>query len=273
MTIDENVGARVDASADQRGVAAKMMILLEAVAAAEHGISVREVSRTTGIDKSTVSRIFGQLQTLGIVEQSSLTERFGVGPRLASLGEVLHTHNSLWGIAEPIVRSLVERFDETCYLVVREANQARFRERIDCKQAIRYVIEPGQVSPMYSGAGGRALLSGMPHADVARYLDEMELTPVTPQTVTDRAILERLVAEDRSRSYSVSVGERVAGGNGVASPVFRADGDCVAAILWTCPSSRFDPTRVPEFGEAVRDAAMELSRRLGWSGGNQTHGG
>lgn len=253
-----------DTASDQRGVAAKMMILLEAVAGAEHGISVREVSRDTGIDKSTVSRIFGQLQALDVVEQSLITGRFEVGHRLSSLGEVLHTHNSLWGLAEPIIRGLVEQFDETCYLIVREANQARFRERIDCKQAIRYVIEPGQVSPLYAGAAGRALLSGMPAADAARYLDEMEITAVTPQTVTDRAILVNLVDEDRRRGYSVSVGERVAGGHGVASPVFRADGDCVAAILWTCPSSRFDPTRVPQFGEAVARAAAELSRRLGW---------
>ena len=78
------------------------------------------------------------------------------------IGEVLHTHNSLWGLAEPIVRELVTRFDETCYFIVREGNQARFQERIDCHQAIRYVIEPGVVSPLYAGAAGRAILAGMP---------------------------------------------------------------------------------------------------------------
>jgi DNA-binding IclR family transcriptional regulator len=253
-----------DQPPDQRGVASKVMILLEAVAAAEHGTSVREVSRDTGIDKSTVSRILGQLQELGVVEQSSITGRFGVGSRLSSLGEVLHTHNSLWGLAEPIVRGLVEQFDETCYLVVREANQARFHERIDCAQAIRYVIEPGQSSALYVGAAGRAILSGIDQAAAARYLEETPLTALTLHTVTDRTALAHLVEEDRSRGYSVSVGERVPGAHGVASPVHRADGDCVGAILWTCPSSRFDATRVPEFGAAVREAAAELSRRLGW---------
>ncbi len=249
---------------DQRGVTVKVITLLEELARVEHGVSVREVARDTGMDKSTVSRLFSQLQALDVVHQSSITGRYEVGPRLSSLGELLHTHNSLWGLAEPVIRNLVEQFDETCYLIEREANQARFRERIDCQQAVRYVIERGQVSPLYAGAAGRALLAGMDPDDAQRYLAEIPLTAITPQTLTEREVLQSLVAEDRRRGYSVSAGERVPGGHGVAAPVFRADGDCVAAVLWTCPSSRFDPTRVHQFGEAVRTASAELSRRLGW---------
>ena len=47
--------------------------------------------------------------------------------------------------------------------------------------------------------------------------------------------------------------------------MLRADGYCVAAILWTCPSTRFDLTRVEEFGAAVREAALKLSHLLGYS--------
>ena len=252
-------------SDEPRGVATKLITLIEAVALARDGVSVREVARDSGIDKSTVSRLFNQLLLLGVVEQSPLSGRFEVGRRLSSLGEVLHTHNSLWGIAEPIVRDLVSRFDETCYLIVREGDQARFQERIDCRQAIRYVIEAGQVSPLYAGAAGRAILAGMPPEDAARYLQSTTLSAVTPRTMTHHEQLARSVEKDRAQGYSVSDGERVVGGHGVASPIFRADGYCVGAILWTCPASRFDESRVPEFGEAVRASAAELSLLLGYS--------
>ena len=260
--MSQDVGAT---TAEQRGVATKLFTLLEAVASARNGISVREVARDTGLDKSTVSRIFNQLQALDVVEQSPLTGRFEVGRRLSSLGEVLHTHNSLWGLAEPIVRELVTRFDETCYFVVREGNQARFQERIDCHQAIRYVLEPGVVSPLYAGAGGRAILSGMPADEATKYLDDVALSPMTPDTVIDREHLQRFVLQDRERGYSVSLGERVTGGRGIGSPVFRADGYCVAAILWTCPSTRFDERRTAEFGAAVRAASLQLSELLGYT--------
>ncbi len=260
MTDDDNA-----VGGEQRGVATKLFTLLEAVASARDGISVREVARETGLDKSTVSRIFNQLQALDVVEQSPLTGRFEVGRRLSSLGEVLHTHNSLWGLAEPIVRELVTRFDETCYFIVREGNQARFQERIDCHQAIRYVIEPGVVSPLYAGAAGRAILAGMPPDDATKYLDRVALNPMTPDTVIDRTQLQRFVEQDRERGYSVSLGERVAGGRGIGAPVYRADGYCVAAILWTCPSTRFDESKTAEFGTAVREASLRLSQLLGFS--------
>ncbi|OAN42168.1 IclR family transcriptional regulator [Mycolicibacterium iranicum] len=263
---DTNDGAPAfSPEAEHRGVATKLFTLLEALAAAPDGISVREVSRATGIDKSSVSRIFNQLAALDVVEQSQLTGRFEVGRRLSSLGEVLHTHNSLWGLAEPIVRDLVARFDETCYFIVREGNQARFQERIDCRQAIRYVIEPGVVSPLYAGAAGRAILAGMPEEEATAYLDSVTANPMTTETITDRELLRKFVEQDRERGYSVSLGERVAGGRGIGAPVRRADGYCVAAILWTCPSTRFDVTRIEEFGTAVREAGRNLSTLLGYS--------
>lgn len=246
------------------GVAAKVITLLEEVAKSTDGTSVREVARDTGIDKSTVSRILGQLQALDVVIQSPITGRFETGIRLSSLGEALHANNSLWGFAAPVVRALVEKFGETCYLIVREANQARFHERIDCKQPIRYVVEIGETSPFYVGAAGRAILSGMQRSEASTYLDSTSLVALTLDTVTDRLVLENLMDHDRNLGYAVSTGERVTGGHGIASPIFRADGDCVGAILWTCPTSRFDQSRIPEFGEAVKASAAEVSARLGW---------
>lgn len=244
----------------------KIVPLLEAVAAADDdGISVREISRRIGIDKSAVSRLFKQLEELDMVEQSPVSGRYSVGPRLFSLGEILHTRSSLWRAAEPVLHKLVEQFDETCYLVMREFNRARFQERIDCKQLIRYVIDLGQVSPLHAGAAGRAILAGMPQADVDHYLATATLTAVAPDTVTSESTLLRLVHEDRARGYSVSAGERVRGGRGIAAPVFRADGHCVGSLLWTCPQERFDRSMVPEVGAAVRAASQELSRRLGYA--------
>ena len=255
---DDDTAPTYTAEAEHRGVATKLFTLLEAVAGAPDGISVREVARETGIDKSSVSRIFNQLAALDVVEQSPLTGRFEVGRRLSSLGEVLHTHNSLWGLAEPIIRDLVARFDETCYFIVREGNQARFQERIDCRQAIRYVIEPGVVSPLYAGAAGRAILAGMPIEEATQYLDSVEVNPMTSETVTDRELLRRFVEQDRERGYSVSLGERVAGGRGIGAPVLRADGYCVAAILWTCPSTRFDLTSTV----AIASASLRFSESV-----------
>jgi DNA-binding IclR family transcriptional regulator len=253
-----------------RSVVAKIVPLLEAVASAEDGISVREIARATGIDRSAVSRLFRQLEDLDMVEQSAVSGRFLPGPRLSSMGQILNRHGWLERVAQPVLQVLVERFDETCYLMAREFDQVRYQERVDCRQAIRYVVELGETSPLHVGAGGRAVLLGMPADEVDKYLSRADLSAITPDTVTSLDTIREMTDQDRSRGYTLSLGERVKGGRGVAAPVFRADGECLGSLMWTCPQARFDPAQVPEVAEAVQQASRELSRRLGWFGTRPT---
>lgn len=246
-----------------KSVVSKIIPILEAVASAEDGIGVREISRRTGIDKSAVSRLLRQFEELGVVDQSDASGRFMVGPRLEAIGSMMRDRHSVWLHAEPILRRLSEQFDETCYLVVRDGQQARFRERIDSKQTIRYVIDEDEVSPLHAGAAGRAILAGMPDAEVEAYLASTSLERVTPRTVTAKAKIRDLADLDRGRGYTISMGERVEGGVGVAAPFFRADGYCMGAILWTCPSLRRTDDVVESAAVAVTTAARDLSSRLG----------
>jgi DNA-binding IclR family transcriptional regulator len=256
--------SRPEMDAPIGGAAPKIVALIEAVAFHPDGVSVREISRDTGLDKSTVSRVFNQLAALDIVTQAADTGRFFVGPRLQSLGEALHTHHTLWGLAEPIVRNLSVKFNETCYLVLRNGYLATFQDRVESQDTIRYVIEPGRTVPLYAGAAGRSILSGMTDAEVDAYLAASDLVPITEYTMTDVDTLKQRVREDRIRGFSTSDGETFSGGHGIGSPVFRADGECVAAILITTPNSRYNPDRVPAMGVAAREAGLALSKKLGF---------
>lgn len=250
--------------------AAKLVRLLEALAAYEDGIGVRELERETGIDKSAISRLFDQLSDLDMATRAEVSGRFTVGPRLFALAATIHGRDTLWLAAEPVLRRLVARFNETCYLATRELDQIMFREKIDCDHTLRYVIDPGERVTLHAGAGGRAVLAGMPPDEVDEVLERIELTPLTSRTITDRDKLRRQAAKDRRRGYAMSTGERVVGGCAIAAPYFRADGTCRGSIVFTCPASRFNTRSAPEIAEAVVAAAQQLSRRLGYRPGDSS---
>lgn len=244
----------------------KLVGLLEAVANSESGIGVRELARVNGIDKSSVSRLFEQLAQLGMVEQHELSGRFVAAPRLFTIAAKIHARDTLWIAAEPILRGLVDQFNETCYLAIRDNGRVTFREKIDCDQTIRYFIELGLTSPLHAGAGGRAILSGMTPEELEEFLGAGELDPVTGDTIVDPDELRRQVAADGERGYAISMGERVVGGTAVAAPYFGMSGDCRGSIVFTCPSERFNIRRVPEIADAVSRASAQLSQRLGHAG-------
>ncbi|MBF8184581.1 IclR family transcriptional regulator [Nonomuraea sp. K274] len=242
--------------------AGKVLKLLEALAARER-VGVRELARDIGIDKSAVSRLFDQFCDLGLAEQDQVSGQFSAGPGLFSLAAMIHGRDTLWQATEPILRKLATHFNETCYLATREGDQIVFREKIDCTHTLRYVIDPGSRVPLHAGAGGRAVLLGLPPEEVDQIIERTGLPQITPQTIIDPDELRRQLREDRSRGYAISMGERVAAGSAVAAPFYDADGRCRGSLVFTCPSQRFDIRRAPEIADSVTAASRALSQRLG----------
>lgn len=267
MTLDDTLeSAETDGTRrrNRHNTASKVIMLLHALAARPEGIGVRELSRELGIDKSAVSRLFEQLVELGVASQNGYSGRFQVGPGLFALAATIHSRDTLWQAAEPIIRDLATTFNETCYLAVREGDEIIFRDKVDTTHNVRYVIDPGERVPLYAGAGGRAVLSTMTDAEIRSVAERSGLRAVTPNTITSIDQLLAQAHKDAERGYSASQGERVVSGAAVAAPFFDATGSCSGAIVFTCPSQRFDPAQEPDIAAAVVAAARQLTERLGF---------
>lgn len=268
MAIREHADPAVPDEVDNRrtgGVLDRAVVLLELVAANEGGIGVREAARQTGIDRSAVSRIFAQLELLGWVEQAGERGVYSAGPRLFSLVAVLRDRDSLWNAARPILQELVDRYNETCYLAVREHHRLVFRHKIDCDHPIRYVLDLGKPFRLTTGAAGTAILTGMPASEVELVFAE-GLERHTPNSIVDIAEYRETLERDRSVGYSISRGRWVRNGAGVATPFFDASGSCLGSVTLSCPGDRFELLPVEKVGRDILDAGRKLSRRLGYLG-------
>ncbi|MFJ5700263.1 IclR family transcriptional regulator C-terminal domain-containing protein [Arthrobacter sp. NPDC093139] len=69
---------------------------------------------------------------------------------------------------------------------------------------IKYLLEPGTVLPLHAGATGRSILGRLGISA----LGEESLEAHTPETVTERAELESLLAEGARAGYTISVGQQ-----------------------------------------------------------------
>lgn len=245
--------------------ATKLLKMFQALAQNERGIGVRELAREIGIDKSAVSRLFDQLCEEGFAQRDSVSGQFVVGPALFALAATVHARDTLWEAAEPILRSVAEDFNETCYLAVRDGDEIVFRDKIDCTHTVRYVIDAGVRAPMHAGAGGRAILIGLPDEEIVAILGRTGLPAMSEATITDIDELMAQVRQDRGRGYAMSMGERVSGGSAIAAPYFGADGTCLGSLVFTQPSERFKVRLVPQIAERIAAASDRLSRRLGYA--------
>jgi len=222
------------------------------------------MARLTGIDKSSVSRLLGQLQAMGFVVTEGRRDGFATGPGLFRLGATLTARDSLNRAARPILESLAARFDETCYLAVRDGNQFMFRMKVETTRPIRFVVDLGFLAPLHAGAAGRAILMGMPDEERQTVIAGMTLLPLTESTITDPARLLAAAEADQARRYSISYGERARGATAVAAPFFDGSGICLGSVVVVRPDERTYDPEPTVIGAAVAEAARELSVRLGW---------
>ena len=243
----------------------RVATLLDLVGHQAGGVGVREAERATGIDRSAVSRIFGQLERLGWVEQADDRGTYTVGPAMFAVAAAVRQRDSLWLAAAPLLQALTDQFNETTYLAVRRGHQVIFQDKVECSQRIRYVIELNELFPLTTGAAGRSILAALPRAEADGVIAH-GLTAYTPMSITDPGKYRVQLDQDARLGYAYSQSGWVARGAGVASPFFDAAGTCTGAVTVSAPADRLTPEAVRTIGPAVREAAWQLSRRLGYSG-------
>ena len=156
---------------------------------------MRDAERATGIDRSAVSRIFRQLEGVGWSQQIDNGQAYSAGPAMLAVAAAVRQRDSLWRAAEPHLRALTDRFDETTYLAVRRGLRVVFKEKVDCVQPIRYVIELDEPFPLTTGAAGRSILSTL-SPDEADELIGRGLTAYTPMAITDPGEYRTQLDED-----------------------------------------------------------------------------
>ena len=108
----------------------------------------------------------------------------------------------------------------------------------------------------------RVLLSGLDEAELEEALGA--LTTYTAQTITRLPRLRDELARVREQGYAVAIDELEVGLTAVAAPVRNAHGDVVASMSVSGPSFRLDAERLDDVIAQLRQAADEVSHRLGW---------
>ncbi|MCK7606169.1 hypothetical protein L3V64_007360 [Geobacillus stearothermophilus] len=84
--------------------------------------------------------------------------------------------------------------------------------------------------------------------------------------MTDKEALRRLLEEDRDRGYTVSYSELENYSAAVAVPIFNHEGAAVAGLSVAGPEQRFSPDDVARIVPRLKQAAMDISRELGFRG-------
>jgi IclR family transcriptional regulator, acetate operon repressor len=237
-------------------VAARLAALLTAFGPGDDSLGVSELSRRTGLPKSSAHRLIRHLLAQGLLERDGGAVRLGL--KLFEIGQLATRQRGLVDAARPYLADLREATRNTVHLAVLEGTEVVYLDIVRGPDAPDLPSRIGGRFPAHATAVGKAILAFSPESVVEQVIDG-GLRRLGPRTITAPGMLRKNLAKVRSEGLAHEREESGIGVICVASPLLDHEGTPRAAISLSGWSNRVRADRV---APAVRTTALTLSRTL-----------
>lgn len=244
--------------------AARVLDLIELVAAADNGVPLREATTRLNAPKSSTLMLLRTLVNRGYVYREPTNDRYLLTEQYRSGAFGWHSDPNarLVAAARPIMESLSHALGESMtFGVFGEPGCAKALTQVVADLEVRYVANIARPIPLYCTAIGRVLVSRQPESQWAELIGAGPFPALTPHTVTQAKQVLEIIAKVRDQGHAVVMEEFALGGTGVAAPVIDAEGRAVAALNMGCVTNRFGDKRERVLA-AVMAGANALSEQL-----------
>jgi len=241
-------------------------------------MSLTELSKKLGLGKSSVYRLLVTLVLRGYVEKDPHSDLYQLTYRLFAVGSRAAEQLGLREVAQPIMYRLASRTGETVNLGVLDGFRTVSIYLVESAHPLRIHMRIGGVSA-HATSTGKILLAALAPKELARRLSGRRLTSLTGRTIKSRSALQAELRRVRDEGYAIDDEECSLGLRCVGAPVLDHRGTVVAALSVVAPCHRLPPSALPAAIATVREAAQEISHRLGFAeaqsrgGGEAAHAG
>lgn len=243
------------------GSAEKTFQVLQAFDGPQRHMTLADIARAAGLDRSATQRVVYTLETLGYLRRIRGTRNYGLTPKVLQFSYNYICANELIDKASPYLLDVSRTLGETTNLQELDGKDIVFTARFPGRHMVNINIVVGSRLPALFTASGTVILSKLPEARRREILAATELTPITPYTeVSPEALLRRinLAAE---KGYAISVNETVMGDISVAAAITDQHGMPIAAINVSVPTTRWTvESAEAELVSHVQVAATAISQ-------------
>jgi len=226
-------------------------------------VRLSQASEHLGVAVSTAHRLLAMLAYHGFVRQDPDSRAYLAGPALVEIGLAAVRQLDIRALARPVLEDLAAALGETVHLTVLEGGDVRYLDAVESSRALRVTARTGSVLAANCTASGKALLAGLPDAEVAaRFAGRAALPALTGRSITRRSPLLAELRAVRERGFAVNREESEEGVASVAVPVPGPRELPVAALAVSGPVSRMTDQTVLAIGARLREEVARLAGLL-----------
>lgn len=224
-------------------------------------MTLSEVAREAELSRASARRFLHTLVELGYVVTDGRV--FALRPQVLELGYAYLSSLSLPEVAQPHLEQLVEDVGESSSVAVLDGTDIVYVARVATRRIMSAAIQVGTRFPAAATSMGRAVLAHVPDGERETFLAGAALVPLTPRTITNKALLRVELAAVREQGWALVDQELEEGLRSIAAPLCDAEGRVVAAVNVSAPVRRGPVEEmVGEFLPPLLRAAREIEADL-----------
>lgn len=230
-------------------------MILEAFEAMKRPASLREIADYCDLPVSSCHAVVQTLLQRGYLYTVGRRKELYPNRRIFTLARTIVEHDPFLTRFAERLEALRDECGETVAVAKRQGDMFVYLHTLACPRPIGYAAKPGDFRPLYSTAGGRALLSTLAPEELERWLSAHPVKATTAKTITNKQRLLKEIEAGRSRGYFVSAGEYSEDADAVAVPVMLPLE--VVAVSIAGPMHRMKPA-MENFGKRLIALKKEM---------------
>jgi len=192
--------------------------------------SLSEISRITGINKTSVFRFINTLIELGYLRKNSSSRLIRLGPKSFVMGQnFFHGYDLLQGV-KPIIDKTSIQHNVSIDSALLFGHSLIFLYRREHPNLI-YSRLPILMDNLHARALGKAVLANLESKELTAFLKSLRLTKLTPKTITKKKDLLNDLNATRDRGYSINNEEIFLGKVFIGAPLINYNTKVVAGAV------------------------------------------
>lgn len=236
------------------------------------GIGISELSRETGLGKSTIHRILDTLLYYRYIDKNEETNRYRLGWELYRMGQMVPRQNQLYNLDSTLLIELSKQTKETINVAILKNSDVVIISKIEgSKENLRVSLQPGDHEPLHATGLGKVLISEFGEEEIRKAVREEKgkLKKFTHNTImtVDELIVE--IEKVRRQGYAVDSEEYSIGLYCMAMPLRDYTGNIIAALSVSSPYARITEARIQEILNFLEASAQKISATLGFRKASQ----
>lgn len=226
-------------------------------------LTLAQITKLTGMDKSAVQRFLFTLHSLGYLKKDEVTKQYTLSPTVLEFAYAYLYSDPLIERTQPLLAEAHVRTGETVNLAVLEGNDIILVSRIPSRNVLSMNIQIGIRLPAIHSASGLAIAAWLPEGEREQLIAGSVYRSYTSETILDPNRIRSLVSLARDNGYAMLENQVIYTDISVAAPVIDSSGAVVAAVSISVPSTRMSSAQarevfVPVAIETARKASIAL---------------